>query len=53
MINKTDVGDAGLLVLAGIPSLTNIGARDRQVSAAGIEAALAVEGRNDRLQIRN
>lgn len=50
-INETAVGDAGLLTLAGIASLTSISARRSAVTEAGVEAALALPGRNPRLNI--
>ena len=52
MLNNTAVTDAGLLTLASIPSLRNISVRNAATTDAGVEAALAVPGRNERLQIR-
>lgn len=52
MLNNTAVTDVGLLTLASIPSLRNISVRNAGATDAGIEAALAMPGRNERLQIR-
>jgi hypothetical protein len=46
------VTDAGLKLLAAIPTLRTIEVRNTAVTEAGVEEAMAVEGRNERLQIR-
>lgn len=50
-LNGTAVTDDGLLLLAGIPSLSSIQVRRTAVSEAGVEAALELEGRHERLRI--
>ena len=50
-INYTAVGDAGLLLLATIPTLTSVNASKSQITDAGVEAAMAVEGRNPSLRV--
>jgi hypothetical protein len=49
----TRIGDAGLLVLAGIATLTSISSSRSRVTAAGVEAAMALPNRNQRLRISN
>jgi hypothetical protein len=50
-IGQTQVGDAGLLLLATIPTLTSVNASRSQITDAGVEAAMAVEGRNPSLRV--
>ncbi|MBK6468978.1 MAG: hypothetical protein IPF96_20750 [Rhodobacter sp.] len=52
-IGQTKVGDAGLLVLAAIPTLTSISASRSLVTAEGVAAAMEVPGRNEALRISN
>jgi hypothetical protein len=53
MVERTQVTDAGLLVLAAVPTMTSITTRRSQVTEAGVAAAMALSGRNERLRISN